>query len=115
MTTLPIRIAIRVDFSDGSQHEYEVRGPDAVDAPAGMVLWPAAVVSTAMREQITLEQAATQALAAAEGKLRAVREWAGRYETKFADARARDDMMEAGYLGAVRDVMSILDGAPGHG
>jgi hypothetical protein len=40
--SIPIRIAVRVDFEDGSQHEYEVRGPDAVpmpEAPPG-TWWP---------------------------------------------------------------------------
>ena len=42
--TLPIRITVRVDFDNGSQHDYEVRTPDAVPAPAGF--WPEAVVTS---------------------------------------------------------------------
>lgn len=41
---LPIRISVRVDFDDGSEHSYEVRTPDAVPAPEGF--WPEAVVTS---------------------------------------------------------------------
>jgi hypothetical protein len=34
--SIPIRIAVRVDFEDGSQHEYEVLGPAAVAMPEGL-------------------------------------------------------------------------------
>jgi hypothetical protein len=40
---LPIRITVRVDLDDGSQHDYEVRTPDAVPAPGGF--WPEGVVT----------------------------------------------------------------------
>ena len=48
--TLPIRMAVRVDFDDGSQHEYEVRGPDAVPAPGGF--WPEGVVTADVAQRI---------------------------------------------------------------
>jgi hypothetical protein len=41
--TIPVRIAVRVDFSDGSQHEHEVRTQDAVPAPGGF--WPEGVTT----------------------------------------------------------------------
>ena len=47
---IPIRIAVRVDFSDGSQHEYEVRGKDAVPAPGGF--WPEGVVTSDVAQRI---------------------------------------------------------------
>lgn len=47
---LPIRIAVRVDFSDGSQHEYEVRGSDAVTAPSGF--WPEGVVTADVAQRM---------------------------------------------------------------
>ena len=40
---LPIRITVRVDFDDGSQHEHEVRTKDALPAPGGF--WPEGVVT----------------------------------------------------------------------
>ena len=48
--TLPIRISVRVDFDDGSQHEYEVRGPGAVPAPGGF--WPEGVVTSDVAQRI---------------------------------------------------------------
>jgi hypothetical protein len=108
MTVLPIRIAIRVDFNDGSQHEYEVRSPDAVDAPLGLASFPAGVVSTAMREQITLEQACTKALADAVFRLNEIRDWA-EHQRDMASGAQPGDLRETGYLGAVADVLAILD------
>jgi hypothetical protein len=106
--SVPIRMAVRVDFSDGSQHEYEVRDGDAVDAPAGMVLWPAAVVSTAMREQITRELACTMALDAAVSKLSRVRDWA-EHMRDLESGALPGDRWETGFLGAVAGVLRILD------
>jgi hypothetical protein len=40
---LPIRIAVRIDFADGSQHEHEVRTPDAVPGMEGF--FPEGVVT----------------------------------------------------------------------
>jgi hypothetical protein len=46
----PIRIAVRIDFSDGSEHTCEVRGADAVDAPGGF--WPEGVVTSDVAQRI---------------------------------------------------------------
>lgn len=55
MSGYPIRIALRVDFSDGSQHEYEVRGHDAVDEPfIGTGFYPAAVTSPDIAARLKL-------------------------------------------------------------
>jgi len=56
MSNLPIRITVRVDFEDGSQHEYEVRTPDAVTPPAGG-FWPEGVVTRDVRTRMDLELA----------------------------------------------------------
>jgi hypothetical protein len=105
----PVRMAVLVDFSDGSQHEYEVRGPDTTEPPPGMALWPAAVVSTAMREQITREQACTQALADAVFRLGAIREWAEHPRTMEQSRALMGAEVGEGYLFAVNDVLAILD------
>lgn len=41
----PIRIAVRIDFSDGSEHSYDVRAEDAVAIPLGAAFWPEGVVT----------------------------------------------------------------------
>lgn len=56
----PIRISVHADFSDGSHHEYEVRGPRAVDAPGLPVHWPAAVTTAEGARQVTAEHALSQ-------------------------------------------------------
>ncbi len=48
--TLPVRIMVRVDFDDGSQHDYEVRSQDAVPAPGGF--WPEGVITSDMAKRI---------------------------------------------------------------
>jgi hypothetical protein len=102
----PVQMAVRVDFSDGSQHEYEVRGPDATEVPG--VLWPAAVVSAAHAKQITREQACTEALAQASARLRDLRDWA--VHQRDMDPQAEPgDLRNTGYLAAIADVLRILD------
>jgi hypothetical protein len=44
--SIPVRIAVRVDFEDGSQHEYEVLGPAAVAVPEGLPAWVPEPVAT---------------------------------------------------------------------
>lgn len=56
MSNLPIRIAVRVDFEDGSSHEYDVRTPEAVAPLAGM-FWPEGVVTRDVRTRMDLEMA----------------------------------------------------------
>ena len=48
----PIRISVRLDFDDGSEHTYEVRGPSAVDAPLVPHWVPAAVMSADAAERV---------------------------------------------------------------
>ena len=63
--SIPIRIAVCIDFGDGSQHEYEVRGPGVTTAPGG--LWPEGVCTEDQAKRIQLFQglqAAHAALAA---------------------------------------------------
>lgn len=55
MTGYPIRIAVRIDFSDGTEHDYEVRGADAVDVPAGE-FWPEGVVTADVAGRMRLYQ-----------------------------------------------------------
>ncbi len=43
MNSLPIRIAVRIDFADGAQYEHEVRTSDAVPAVEGF--FPEGVVT----------------------------------------------------------------------
>ncbi len=47
---LPIRITVRVDFDNGSQHDYEVRAPGVVPAPGGF--WPEGVVTSDVAQRI---------------------------------------------------------------
>ena len=47
---LPIRITVRVDFDDGSQHEHEVRAPGTVPAPGGF--WPEGVVTADVAQRM---------------------------------------------------------------
>lgn len=56
MSNLPIRVAVRVDFEDGSSHEYDVRTPEAVMPPAGM-FWPEGVVTRDVRTRMDMELA----------------------------------------------------------
>jgi hypothetical protein len=51
VTAIPIRIAVRVDFSDGAQHEYEVRGQDAAEPLPGTQFWPEGVVTADVRKR----------------------------------------------------------------
>jgi len=48
----PIRIAVRVDFSDGAQHEYDVRADEAVAIPLGAAYWPEGVVTSDMAKRM---------------------------------------------------------------
>jgi hypothetical protein len=58
---LPIRIAVRVDFDDGSQHEYEVRGSDAVTALPGF--WPEGVVTADVARRMEHDRARQEEIA----------------------------------------------------
>ena len=105
MTGLPIRIAIRVDFSDGSEHEYEVRGPDAVEPPGPLQgFWPAAVVTADMAERMRHDNARSQALADAVFRLNEIRAWAA--DTPDSDPESE---FAGGYALAAGDVLAILD------
>jgi hypothetical protein len=57
---LPIRITVRVDFNDGTQHEYEVRTPDAVPAPGGF--YPEGVVTSDVAQRIEYDRKRTEEL-----------------------------------------------------
>lgn len=48
----PIRIAVRVDFSDGAEHTYDVRAEDAVAIPLGAAFWPEGVVTSDMAKRM---------------------------------------------------------------
>jgi hypothetical protein len=53
---LPIRIAVRIDFADGSQHEHEVRTSDAVPAVEGFFPEGVVTADVAARMRHDLEQ-----------------------------------------------------------
>jgi hypothetical protein len=66
---LPIRIAVRVDFDDGSQHEYEVHTQDtAVPLPG---FWPEGVVTTDVAARMEYDRKRDTLLAGARGRLAA--------------------------------------------
>jgi hypothetical protein len=52
--TLPIRIAVRVDLDDGSQHEYEVRTSDTAEPLPGF--WPEGVVTRDERARMEYDR-----------------------------------------------------------
>lgn len=52
--SIPIRVAVRISFDDGAEHDYEVRSPSAVDAPAGG-FWPVGVVTPDMAKRMEYE------------------------------------------------------------
>jgi len=106
----PIRIAVRVDFSDGSEHEYEVRGQDAVgaaDLPQGPVqgFWPEGVVTTDVAKRMEHDRRRDQALAVAERKLKAVRDWA----EHAGDLPGLPAVVRASVAEAAHAVLRILD------
>lgn len=72
-------MAVRVDFSDGTQHDYEVRDADAVDVPAGG-FWPEGVVTADVAGRMRLYQRMHGDISrnwhADRAKLVALREWA---------------------------------------
>lgn len=70
--TLPIRISVRVDFDDGSQHEYEVRGPDAVPAPGGF--WPEGVVTADVAQRIEHDRKQTAEIVAQTAEIVSLRD-----------------------------------------
>jgi hypothetical protein len=45
---------MRVDFDDGSEHNYELRTPDAVPAPGGF--WPEGVVTTDVAKRMEYDR-----------------------------------------------------------
>jgi hypothetical protein len=64
---IPIRIAVRVDFDDGSQHEYEVRSQDAVPAPGGF--WPDGVVTADVAQRIEYDRQRAAEMARLEAEI----------------------------------------------
>ena len=114
MTGLPIRIAIRVDFSDGSEHEYEVRGPDAVEPPGPLQgFWPAAVVTADVAERMKHDNARSQALADAVFRLSEIRDWVAHHQAAYGEPGPvrypLEDGEQRGFLAAVSEVLTILD------
>lgn len=114
VTTLPIRIAVRVDFNDGSHHEYEVLGPDAVataELPEGPLqgFWPQGVVTTDVATRMRYDNARNKALADVNGRLDEVRDWAERNVVPQAPDDSHAQALETGFLRAVSDVLAILD------
>jgi len=85
--TLPIRITVRVDFDDGSQHDYEVRTADAVPAPAGF--WPEAVVTSDTAQRIEYASKRADEIE----KLRADLDVLLGVATIYLDAFEQDEMM----------------------
>ncbi len=60
----PIRIAVRVDFSDGAQHEYDVRGEDAVAIHLGAAFWPEGVVTADVAKRMEHDRKRQEEVAA---------------------------------------------------
>lgn len=50
----PIRIAVRIDFSDGSEHTYEVRGEEAALSLPGF--WPEGVVTSDVAKRMEYDR-----------------------------------------------------------
>lgn len=61
----PIRIAVRIDFSDGSEHNYDVRAEDAVALPLGAAFWAEGVVTSDMAKRMEHDRRRQEEIAAA--------------------------------------------------
>jgi hypothetical protein len=64
---VPIRLAVRVDFDDGSQQEYEVRSQDAVPVPGGF--WPDGVVTADVAQRIEYDRQRAAEMARLEAEI----------------------------------------------
>jgi hypothetical protein len=53
--SIPIRMAIRITFDDGIEHDYEVRSPAGVDAPIS-AFWPEGVVTPDVAKRMEYDQ-----------------------------------------------------------
>jgi hypothetical protein len=53
--SIPIRMAVRISFDDGAEHDYEVRSPSAIDAPIGG-FWPEGVVTPDVAKRMEYDQ-----------------------------------------------------------
>ena len=99
---LPIRIAVRVDLDDGSQHEYEVRGPDAVPAPGGF--HPEGVVTSDVAARIEYARKRADEIE----KLRADLDCLLAVATIYLDAFREDEMMTLPEKLRLQDVEEVV-------
>jgi hypothetical protein len=88
--TLPVRITVRVDFDDGSEHEYEVRSPDAVPAPGGF--WPEAVVTPDVAQRIEYARKRADEIE----RLRGERGWARKLVEEALHLRQNEERAPGG-------------------
>lgn len=82
---IPIRISVRIDFADGSEHEYEVRGPAAVDAPDLSSHWVPPVMTAGAAERLVLEQQQREEMASLRADLDQLLAVATLYLESFGD------------------------------
>lgn len=109
---IPIRIAVRVDFDDGSQHEYDVHSPGAAGMPElGQPIYPSAVTTPDTAERLRYHEEREAKLTSAETTLATLREWAQPQRDMCSAVIAEYPAAEsqAGFLRAVKDVLTILD------
>ena len=99
----PIRIAVRVDFSDGTQHTYEVRGQDAVPAPGGF--WPEGVVTPDVAGRAEHDRQRAGEIEALKRDLDILLAVA----TIYVDAFSPDEMMTLPERMRLQDVEDVLE------
>ena len=100
--TLPVRIAVRIDFDDGSQHEHEVRGQDVVPAPGGF--WPEGVVTTDVAKRIEHDRGRQEEIEKLRADLDVLRAVATLYLTSFTD----DELMTLPEKMRLQDVEDVV-------
>jgi hypothetical protein len=66
---LPVRIAVRIDFADGSQHEHEVRTSDAVAAVEGFFPEGVVTADVAARMRYDIQREHDKRAAVAEARV----------------------------------------------
>ena len=100
---LPIRITVRVDFDDGSQHEHEVRAPGTVPAPGGF--WPEGVVTTDTAKRMEHDRAQQEEVKS----LRADLDCLLAVATLYVNAFSEDEMMTLPERMRLQDVEDVIE------
>ena len=98
----PIRIAVRVDFSDGAQHEYDVRADEAVAIPLGAAYWPEGVVTSDMAKRMEHDRKRQEEIDGLKAEVKRLRADRAYYRAECGLPPDDEDLAHLREIGAIR-------------